>query len=239
MRRSRLLGWGLALFVIAAPASTWAQRPPAERAVELNDEGEKLFGEGRYDEAAARFREGYALEPNPTFLYNLALTYEKSGKYRDALATLERYIEADPDAPDIVAIEARIETLRELVAEREAEAPEPEVVVEVRQEPGLLAGPLPWVVAGTGLAGVVVGAVLGGVAQREHDRAVDEPVHRVALERQDDATALATGATIGLVTGGVVAAVGISLGIAGLTTADGSAVTLRVGPGHLRLNLSF
>lgn len=251
--RVALVGWAIGLALVAAapvraqPATSSSRddavaeaRAPAERAVELNDEGERLFGEGRYDEAAARFREGYALEPNPTFLYNLALTYEKAGNYRGALEALERYRVADPDAPDIVAIDARVATLRELIAELEAEDPEPAVVV--RQEPGLLAGPLPWVVAGTGAAGVVVGAILGGVASSKHDRAVDAPVHRDAIELQDEASRLATAATVSFITGGVVTAVGLSLGVVGLVADgedDGAAIAIRLGVGHAEIVGTF
>ena len=266
LRRPAIAAWAAILVALAAaPAQaqpldetgetddateareTDAPRPPAERAVELNDEGERLFGEGRYEEAATRFREGYALEPNPTFLYNLALTYEKAGNYRGALEALEEYRLADPEAPDIVAIDARIATLRELIAEIEAEDPEPAVVV--RQEPGLLAGPLPWVVAGTGAAGVVVGAILGGVAIRKHDQAVDEPVHRDAVALQSTASDLATAATVTLITGGVVAAVGVSLGVIGLVAtgdaddaddaAEGPSIAVRVGPGYAGLIGTF
>ena len=86
-----------------------------------------------------------------------------------------------------------------------------------------------------------MGAILGGVARSKHAQAVDEPVHRDAIALQDEASTLATAATVSLITGGVVTAVGVSLGVVGLVTDDGGGteVTLRVFPGHVGLSGTF
>ncbi len=245
----------LALTVIAswlACPTAQAQVPePHEQAVDLNDEGERLFEKGQYAEAASRFEAGYAMEPNPTFLYNLALAREKNGEFEKALDALSRYREADPNAPDDVAIDARIQTLRELVVKIKAEKnrpPRPEPVapkVRIEREPSVLDGYLPWVIAGVGSAGLVVGGVLGGLALKRQDDAVAEPVHAAALDLQAGAERLATGSTIAWVAGGVLAAVGLTLAIVGALSDEGkdeegmSTLTLRLNPGGLTVGGTF
>ncbi|MEM1031810.1 MAG: tetratricopeptide repeat protein [Myxococcota bacterium] len=229
--------------LVAPPA--YAQSPAhRDHAVELNDAGERLFEAGKYAEAAEHFRRGYALEPNPTFLYNLALTYEKAEDYARALDALKRYRAAEPNAPDIVAIDARIETLTKLLAQiDERRPPKPEVLVEVRESPSLLEGPLPWVIAGLGGAGLGVGAILGGVGLARHDRAVAEPVHETALELQNEATTFGTASTVSLIAGGTLLAVGVTLGVVGqIDAADGTAsteVALQLSARRLGLRVRF
>jgi tetratricopeptide (TPR) repeat protein len=237
--------------IVSVPSGAWAKptAAPDDRAVELNDEGEKLYQQGDYAAAAKRFEAGYALDPNPTFLYNLALAYEKNSEFESALDALKRYRDADPNAPDKAAIDARIDTLQELVGkieaeERQANEPDPEPIVIERDGPGVLAGPLPWVLAGVGAAGVVVGGVLGALAVGKHDDAVAEPVHATALDMQDEAERLAVGSTIGFVAGGVLLATGVTLGVVGLVSdsadeGEGANVSLTVAPGGLCLRGAF
>jgi hypothetical protein len=67
----------------------------------------------------------------------------------------------------------------------------------------------PWVVTGAGVAAVGAGLVLGAVAKSKRDDAAAEPVQQTAATQHDEATATARGATITIVAGSVVTAVGI------------------------------
>lgn len=79
---------------------------------------------------------------------------------------------------------------------------------------------LPWIVAGVGVAGIATGAVLGSMADARHDDAVAEPGFFPAMELQQDAEGLATGANVAFVVGGVVLAGGLTWAV--LTLVGGS-----------------
>jgi tetratricopeptide (TPR) repeat protein len=242
---------------VAAPTPDRAAAKPQaavsaadrERAVELNRRGEELYNGGSYEAAVVAFEQGYALNPNPTFLYNMALALEKNSDFEAARDALQRYRVADPDAPDGAALDAHIETLNALVEKLHAEraAPEPAPTTESTSEPeraddtGVLAGPLPWVVAGVGAAGLVVGAVLGSVATSRHEDALQEPVHADGSVLQSEAEDLAVGANVAFVAGGVLLATGAALGIIGLSLGGdgGTDVSLMITPAGLALTGHF
>ena len=69
---------------------------------------------------------------------------------------------------------------------------------------------VPWIVAGTGVAVLGGGVVLGVFAKGKHDDATTEPVQTRAVDLQDGAQSLATASTITIIAGAIVAAVGVS-----------------------------
>lgn len=93
---------------------------------------------------------------------------------------------------------------------------------------------LPWVVTGVGVAGLGAGVVLALVSRGRHDAAVREPVQTIAQDKQDEASSLATGATIAFVAGGVVTAAGLTwLGLRAFTPSP-RGVALLPGRGRSR-----
>jgi tetratricopeptide (TPR) repeat protein len=59
-------------------------------------EGERLYQNGRYAEAAVEFERSYAAVPAAATLYSVALSYERAGKPVEAVRALRRYL-ALPD----------------------------------------------------------------------------------------------------------------------------------------------
>lgn len=79
--------------------------------------GEKLFDEGRYDEAAKEFNAAYNLAPHPLVLFNIAACYEKSGDIPSAVLTYRRYVSEAEDASEIAEIKVKLAELEQLVGE--------------------------------------------------------------------------------------------------------------------------
>ena len=56
---------------------------------------------GEYEQAIKEFQEAVRLAPTwPAPYYNLGLVQEKAGKFREAVASLNRYLQLAPNAPD-------------------------------------------------------------------------------------------------------------------------------------------
>jgi hypothetical protein len=258
-----------ALTLCLAPAPTRAQAPTAEadaRARELYLRGDRLYAEGRYEEAVEAFRESYRLSGRPLLLFNLANAYERLARYEEALAALRDYA---PHAPveEEDQIRARIESLtRRAEAQRAAEAPAdgaagdgssggstgapedvpPDAPARAGGDGGLIAAGA--VLAATGGALVVGGAVFGALALDARDEAqagcadaggvtVCDASAEDALDR--DAT-FALLADVGLFAGGAAAATGVVLLVLGLSAggdgesasdAGGLAPVVGLGPG--------
>ncbi|MBW2524904.1 MAG: tetratricopeptide repeat protein [Deltaproteobacteria bacterium] len=254
----------LALAFAAPQPAVAAEEPTAEsgdaqaQALSLFEASEKLYREGRFEEAAALLEQAYELHPEPTLLYNLARAREGQGELGAAADAYESYLEGSPDAPDRGAIEQRIRSLRTRKGERERlEAEKQEARDQLAQmereraeqppdEGNALEGPFPWILFGVGVAGVGVGLGIGAAAQSKHDEAVEEPIQLEAVDKQDSAESLATVANIVLVAGGAVAAAGAILGIVGLASSSSgdeappaAAWQLRVGPGFVGLDGRF
>jgi hypothetical protein len=65
-------------------------------------EGERLYRNGRYAEAAEEFERSFAAVPAAATLYSVALSYQRASKPVDAVRALQRYLalpECPPDAP--------------------------------------------------------------------------------------------------------------------------------------------
>ncbi|MBW2464144.1 MAG: hypothetical protein JRH11_21020, partial [Deltaproteobacteria bacterium] len=72
------------------------------------------------------------------------------------------------------------------------------------------AGPWPWVLIGTGGAALGAGVVFGLLAQSERDNAAADPVHETTVAGAERADTFATVANVLFVTGGVLAATGLT-----------------------------
>ena len=90
-----------------------------QRARVLYEQGEALYSEARWDEAAAAFRLSYALSKKPLLLYNMASCYERMGEWEDALESLEAY-RPSASADEAETIDRRLAALRLKVEEIEA-----------------------------------------------------------------------------------------------------------------------
>jgi len=93
-----------------------AQQTDDERARMHFQSGISYYEQARYDEAAREFVEAYSLSQRPALLLNLSQAYERDLKFAEAIAELQRYLEAVPDSPQRRTVEARIARMGELQA---------------------------------------------------------------------------------------------------------------------------
>jgi tetratricopeptide (TPR) repeat protein len=169
-----LAAWLFALLVWAPHATAQPggdkSRPPDSaaddaRARELFRRGDRLYDEGDYEGALRAFEKAYELSQRPALLFNLANTYERLGRYEDALKALQKFL---PDAGTReVVVKKRIANLEERISELSkvdakedpapAPAPEPDQAPEPQAEP---AGDVPilgYVLLGVGAVGLGLG----------------------------------------------------------------------------------
>jgi tetratricopeptide (TPR) repeat protein len=104
--------------LIASPAAARAQAAPGAdadadvaRAQTLYEDGNKLFNVGEYDQAIAKFKEGYLLSKAPLFLYNIAQAYRQKGDCAEAAKFYRNYLREAPDADNRARIEQRIQEM--------------------------------------------------------------------------------------------------------------------------------
>jgi hypothetical protein len=132
LRRLLVVGLGCAL-VASGPGGTalsLAQQPAPvsaerlEKARKHMEEGQNLYAQKRYLEAAQAFQLAYTAQPFAAFLFNEAVCYEKANELERALATFKRYLAADPNPPDSGALKNRIQSLEaQIQARRTPNAP--------------------------------------------------------------------------------------------------------------------
>lgn len=226
-----LLSTTAVLFVLAA-AGAAAQPPadepsPRDRALDLFMQAERAYEEGDVERSLALLVEARTIHPESVLLYNMARAYETLGRPDEALSAYRSFLEEEPDTEDRGAIQTRIAALESQIAEREQNAAERErlegeraaaearanQVVEVSSP-----SPVPWIVAGTGLAAVGAGAVFGLLATSARSDAEADPVHLNSLETFARGEDFAVVANVLFVAGGAVAVVGVVWGIVDLAS---------------------
>jgi len=238
----------LALVVGAAPTR---EQATYQRALTLFERGRRHYNEGRFADAVRLLREAHALVPDPVLLYNLARALESQGDFEGAVEAYTRYVRENPDVPDRGAIEQRTATLKKTVEERAAlerakeelarkeraqvTVPPPTVTVEPSR------GPLPWVVAGTGVACLGTGIAFGILASQRLEQAGAEPVQQTAWERHGQAKRFAATANVLYGAGALLAAGGAAWLVFGGEDSPvaGPTVRVSVGPGALVLSGSL
>ena len=102
-----------ALLLIGAPCAAKAETDGAKRARELFHEATRLYAAGDWTEAATRFEGALELADRPSLHFNLARTYERLGRRRDAGREYRAYLAGAPEAPDRADVEAALTRLEE------------------------------------------------------------------------------------------------------------------------------
>jgi tetratricopeptide (TPR) repeat protein len=88
------------------------------RSTELRNRGKRAWSEGRYADAINDFEESVTLSPDPRLYYNLGLSYEKVGRYPEALRWLTRF-RAEASRDEVArasSLETRLALLQNRVA---------------------------------------------------------------------------------------------------------------------------
>jgi tetratricopeptide (TPR) repeat protein len=87
-------------------------------------EGALLLGQGRYADAAARFRAAHAITGGPFWLPEIGLTLDRAGHTDSALAIYQRYLDSShnyrlyPDAARLAPVLKRAAELYEAKGDR-------------------------------------------------------------------------------------------------------------------------
>lgn len=92
-----------------------------KEAGEFFERGEAARTGGKYREAIAAYQRAFALQPHPSVLFNIALSYEKLGEWANAADYYERYLTADSSAVDADEVRGKIRDLRGRSATQPAE----------------------------------------------------------------------------------------------------------------------
>lgn len=173
-----------AVLLGTAPACAQQADTPAE-AVEFYRQAREHYEAGEYHQAADDLERALMLDPeSPTLVYNLARVYELLGQPERALQRYEQYQRLLPQqqAQEQNRAEATIRRLQGATANQEEAAPppSPREVAPLRQLPGLVlvrengvADGLFFAVLVVGLTGLAGGAVFGGLAIDQNNRAND------------------------------------------------------------------
>jgi tetratricopeptide (TPR) repeat protein len=112
----------LALTLLLVAGLAHGQAPPPTRAQRAQRHARKAaahFEAGRYPEAIQEYQAAYKIQPDPQLQYSLAEANRLAGNKDEAVASYQRYLEAQPDGPDAPNAHRH---LRELGAEPEPAA---------------------------------------------------------------------------------------------------------------------
>jgi len=78
-----------------------------------NELGRAYFMQNNRDKAVECFKKSLEFYPNyAPAIYNLGVTYEKMGRFKDALQCYEKYLQINPDAEDAQIIRFAIDDIR-------------------------------------------------------------------------------------------------------------------------------
>ena len=227
--------------LVSQPAA--AQEPPAE-AVEFYQSGLKAYVAGEYSEAVLQFQQGYQIDPNPAFLFNIARAYYKLGDHAKALEySLQARSSTLPDenmeqenTALIPAFRTRLmaervaENVARVRAEQERAAQEQgrrdPVTIRQTSESGF--GAVGW----SGVALSVVGAGMLGASLYYNalvsDYDPDDPNSEVDF---DDAQTYQSTGRVLLIAGGGVTLVGLGMILYGIGSSSSDATsTLQLAP---------
>ena len=235
-----------------------AQSTPDELARRHFESGAAYLQESDYGSALSAFQKAYELSKRPEILLNIATVQERQGNLADAVASLERYLEAAPQGEHAETVRIRIANLKKRM---EAEAQPPKAAPAEPQPAAPQPAPPPPAVAPTpppplpappppappepnrvpayvalGLGGVAAaGAILTGIfAKAEYDDAKDSCDDQCTDDQVSSGRTLAVTSTVLTGVAIVGAAVGATLW---LTAGSGSerasarpALALRIEP---------
>lgn len=122
--------WGITSVIpLALPAlaqATESSAPPTETKVDLAKKhfkaARKLYENGEYEAALAEFQKSYDLVHIIDLQYNIGLCYEKLGKYDEAIAAIQLYVDGNPGKEEKEEAETRIAWIRSQMKKKEEPA---------------------------------------------------------------------------------------------------------------------
>jgi hypothetical protein len=189
---ARWLGALLALGLATGSVPARGQDSPDELARRHFESGAAYLQESDYDNALKAFEKAYDLSKRPEILLNIATVHERRSDLKQAVASLEKYLEVAPEGDQRGIVEARIANLQKRIEAEEKSAPadggaplppvEPKPVSEKPAQPGRKtaepatapASNVPaYVLLGLGALAAGGAVVTGVLAKGEYDDAKD------------------------------------------------------------------
>jgi tetratricopeptide (TPR) repeat protein len=137
-----VVGASLPAYAQEAPAAP-AVDPRAAEAKQRYENGMAHFNLEEWDAAIDEWKSGYRAKPVAQFLYNIAQAYRLSKHYEEALNFYQRYLRADPKAPNRVEVEGHITKLTNLLQQERRTATAPPTQTLVIKPKGSEGAPLP------------------------------------------------------------------------------------------------
>lgn len=92
-----------------------------------------MFAKQEYIAAAQAMERAFAKEPRPILMINIGQAYRKAGRYKEALAAYQRFLELAPDHPMAVDARDHIRTIQ-LLTQQEEKRKQIELSLEQTQE---------------------------------------------------------------------------------------------------------
>jgi len=204
----------------------------------LFEAGRVALDDGRLESALEYFSKAYELSDRPPLLYNIATVADRLRRDAEALEAFESYLQRVPDSQHRAAVEARVEVLRRVLAQRAASEPaappEPaSAPASAGAEGSTGPGIAPWLVVAASGAVAVTGGILLVLALDDVATVEDAPdaTRWSELEDAHDRAPLLSGAGIAMIGLG---AVGVVAGVLWAGASDDSP-SVAVTPGGLRL----
>ncbi len=189
-----VLAFGLATFHASTARADDAAH---QKAIDLFHRGGEAYRAGHFQEAIDLLKQAYEIEHDPTLLYNLARAYENLGDLDNAVATYNAYLRDVSDIKDRPAIEAKVATLQKEIDDKatlskerddalaranhpDTTKPPPDADVPRARRP---VSPVPWIIAGVGVAGIAAGAGVGAAALSKNDAATKAASQKITRRR--------------------------------------------------------
>ncbi|MFB6265304.1 MAG: tol-pal system YbgF family protein [Bradymonadaceae bacterium] len=95
-----------------------AQKTDAQRGKKVFEKGRRLYQNEKYQKAADAFSKAYDLTNRSELLFNIGKAYAKAGKPQKAEKYFQKYLEANPNAPNEQQVVQKIIELQEKIAAR-------------------------------------------------------------------------------------------------------------------------
>lgn len=188
-----------------------------------------------YDAAADLFEQAYEADPQPNYLFNIGRVYEEKGDLENAVVYYQRFVgQSGVDLESRQTATERLKVLREALAQmKAADEPPPEDVEPPKEEETTSSTPVEepvvdegdaqaakrkktlritgYALMGAGGAGLIVGAIFGGLASGTVKDADADPFVDRQEAFRERARTQARVADAMFITGGVLAAAGLVL----------------------------
>ncbi len=114
-----LLSVGVVAGTMAMPSRTVAQnKSDMQKAKDKLREGQQLYNQEKYLEAAETFEQAYELSGRGELLYNIGSSYEKAGDLPQAEMYYQKYLEENPRAGNADEVLQTVISLQEKIAAR-------------------------------------------------------------------------------------------------------------------------